>query len=35
VLRRIRDEGIGLDTVVAVGELPEGAAEAVWIVPLA
>jgi len=34
VLRRIRDAGIGLDTVIAVGELPEGAAEAVWLSPL-
>ncbi|TPX05563.1 metal-dependent transcriptional regulator [Schumannella luteola] len=34
VLRRIRDEGIGLDTVVAVAELPADAREAVWIAPI-
>ncbi len=34
VLRRIEDAGIGLDTVVAAAELPEGAAEFVWVVPL-
>ncbi len=31
VLRRLHEESIGLDTVVEVGELPEGAAEAVWV----
>jgi DtxR family Mn-dependent transcriptional regulator len=34
VLRRIGEEGIGLDTIVAVDELPQGTAEAVWITPL-
>jgi len=34
VLRRLGDQGIGLDTVLAVGELPEGAGEAVWLVPM-
>jgi DtxR family Mn-dependent transcriptional regulator len=34
VLRRIQDAGIGLDAIVEVGALPEGAAEAVWITPL-
>jgi len=34
VLRRLRDEGIGLDTVIAAGELPEGAPDAVWLTPL-
>ncbi len=34
VLRRIRDEGIGLDTVVAAGELDAGVADAIWLVPL-
>ncbi|TXK17139.1 metal-dependent transcriptional regulator [Homoserinibacter sp. GY 40078] len=34
VLRRIDADGIGLDTVVVVGELPQGAAEAVWVVPV-
>jgi len=34
VLRRLRDEGIGLDTVIAAGELPEGAHDAVWLTPL-
>jgi DtxR family Mn-dependent transcriptional regulator len=32
VLRRIRDRGIGLDAEVGVDELPEGAAESVWLV---
>ncbi|MFT4028694.1 MAG: metal-dependent transcriptional regulator [Protaetiibacter sp.] len=31
VLRRLGEDGIGLDTVVAVGELPDGAVESVWI----
>jgi DtxR family Mn-dependent transcriptional regulator len=35
VLRGLDREGIGLDTVVAVGELPPGAGDAVWIVPTA
>ena len=35
VLRRISDDGIGLDTVVTAGELGDGVAEAVWVVPLA
>lgn len=34
VLRRIQDAGIGLDTVLPVGELPEGAAASVWLTPL-
>ena len=34
VLRRIGEAGIGLDTVIAAGELPDGAAEAVWLTPL-
>ncbi|WP_264371271.1 metal-dependent transcriptional regulator [Protaetiibacter intestinalis] len=34
VLRRIEAAGIGLDTVVTVGELPDGAAESVWVVVL-
>ncbi|PZQ91924.1 MAG: transcriptional regulator [Leifsonia xyli] len=34
VLRRIQDAGVGLDTVLSVGELPEGASDAVWIVPV-
>ena len=34
VLRRIGDAGIGLDTVIAAGELPDGASEAVWLTPL-
>jgi len=34
VLRRIREADIGLDTVISVAELPEGAAEAVWLVVL-
>lgn len=32
VLRRLGEQSIGLDTVVDVEELPEGAAEAVWLV---
>lgn len=32
VLRRIEEAGIGLDAVVAAGELPEGAGQAVWLV---
>lgn len=31
VLRRLGDERIGLDTVVEVGELPDGAADSVWV----
>ncbi len=34
VLRRLHDEGIGLDTVITAGELPEGAADAVWVIPI-
>ena len=34
VLRRIGDAGVGLDTEITAGELPEGAAEAVWLTPL-
>ena len=34
VLRRIQDAGIGLDTVLPVGELPAGAAESVWLTPI-
>ncbi len=32
VLRRLREERIDLDTVVEVGDLPEGAADSVWVV---
>jgi len=34
VLRRIQEEGIGLDTVLTMAELPDGAAAAVWVEPL-
>ncbi|WP_243841928.1 metal-dependent transcriptional regulator [Salinibacterium sp. ZJ77] len=34
VLRRISDDGIGLDTIVTAGELDGDVAEAVWLVPL-
>jgi DtxR family transcriptional regulator, Mn-dependent transcriptional regulator len=34
LLRRLRDEGIGLDTVITAGELPGDAADAVWLSPL-
>jgi len=34
VLRAIEDAGVGLDMVVTVGELPPGAGELVWLVPL-
>lgn len=34
LLRRLGEEGFGLDTVLTVGELPEGAADAVWVVPM-
>ena len=34
VLRRLHEEGIGLDTLTTVGELPEGAADAVWLTTL-
>ena len=33
-LRRLHVEGIGLDTVVTAGELPEGVASEVWLTPL-
>lgn len=34
VLRRMGEQGLGLDTIVTVDELPEGTVEAVWITPL-
>jgi DtxR family Mn-dependent transcriptional regulator len=34
VLRRLGEEGIGLDTIVTIEELPEGAADAVWVTPM-
>lgn len=34
LLRRIEEAGVGLDDVVTAGELPPGAGELVWLVPL-
>jgi len=33
VLRGLADDGVGLDALVAAGEMPRDAAEAVWVVP--